>query len=391
MAIRISMRRRLLTSVVLFVLGVLMVSSLLTNFVDSDMYGGPVTTGEDYYYSWGTWNVVNATPSEPPLVAPPAPFGSGEVQAINIGLIMINATNNTKLLNNFKGCAESILRHSTQLPVHFVLLTDNISVPLIREVIRNLARIRAKVPVTVDYLNLEESTRNHSSVIDRLQPLFSPTDPNSKYNKRLFHIAPIYHRLLSPATTRLLVIDADVRFRADVADLYLQLLTFQPQEMMALAAELSPMYDKPFERYRKLNGKSKDGLPKPQGGFPGFNSGVVLYHLGHMRSNGEYNALLDQKSAIENLCNKFGNYRGAAVGDQDFLTLLKVHRPQWVREIDCGWNYQLDMTMAVHPFFGQYHLCDSEAKILHGNGGAVIPTESAFASLTSSIASLEKA
>jgi len=39
--------------VVVFIGGVLAVSSL----VDSDMYGGPVSTGEDYYYSWGGYIV----------------------------------------------------------------------------------------------------------------------------------------------------------------------------------------------------------------------------------------------------------------------------------------------------------------------------------------------
>lgn len=48
-----------------------------------------------------------------------------------------------------QGCAESILRHSTQLPLHFVLLTDTASVPVLGDIIRNMARIRAKVPVTV--------------------------------------------------------------------------------------------------------------------------------------------------------------------------------------------------------------------------------------------------
>lgn len=167
----------------------------------------------------------------------------------------------------------------------------------------------------VDYIILDESTRNHSSVIDRLHALFAPSDPSSKYHKRLFHIGPIYHRLLSPATSRLLVIDADVRFRDDVADLYRQLLTFTSDEMMALSPEMSPLYLEPFGAYRRRSPKSKAGLHKPLG-FPGLNSGVVLYHLGHMRSNAEYNRLLDQEGALEDLCAKYGNYRGASVGDQ---------------------------------------------------------------------------
>jgi len=167
----------------------------------------------------------------------------------------------------------------------------------------------------VDYLILEESTRNLSSVIDRMHALFAPSDPSSKYHKRLFHIAPLYHRLLSAATSRLLVIDADVRFRGDVADLYRQLLTFGTDEMMALAPEMSPLYMQPFQKFRAQEPENGAGLHKPDG-FPGLNSGVVLYHLGHMRSNADYNTLLDQEGALENLCAQFGDYRGAGVGDQ---------------------------------------------------------------------------
>jgi hypothetical protein len=166
-------------------------------------------------------------------------------------------------------------------------------------------------------LILEESTRNQSSVIDRLHALFAPPDVDSKYHKRLFHIAPLYHRLLPTATSRLLVIDADVRFREDVALLYRQLQTFDTDEMMALAPEMSPLYFYPFQKLRAIKPSSEAGLHKPRG-FPGLNSGVVLYHLGHMRSNAEYNQLLDVDGALEHLCAQFGNYRGAGVGDQVF-------------------------------------------------------------------------
>jgi hypothetical protein len=116
---RLSSRRKLVSSVALFVAGVLMVSSLLTSIVDSDMYGGPVGTGEDYYYSWGAWNVnLNDTSAAEAAALGAAadasvsssPFGSsaggggGEPQAVNVGLIMVNTTNNAKLLNNFKVC-----------------------------------------------------------------------------------------------------------------------------------------------------------------------------------------------------------------------------------------------------------------------------------------------
>lgn len=93
---RLSTRRRLLSSVVVFIGGVLAVSSLLTSLVDSDMYGGSVGTGEDYYYSWGGWG-VNQSAASPASVAT-----SAEPLAINIGLIMVNSTNSSKLLNNFK-------------------------------------------------------------------------------------------------------------------------------------------------------------------------------------------------------------------------------------------------------------------------------------------------
>lgn len=99
MCLRLSTRRRLLSSVVVFIGGVLAVSSLLTSLVDSDMYGGPVSTGEDYYYSWGGGWGVNQSAASP---AAEAVAASAEPLAINIGLIMVNSTNSSKLLNNFK-------------------------------------------------------------------------------------------------------------------------------------------------------------------------------------------------------------------------------------------------------------------------------------------------
>ncbi|KAF4531803.1 hypothetical protein B566_EDAN014034 [Ephemera danica] len=216
---------------------------------------------------------------------------------------------------------------------------------------------------------MDSATRNVSGVIARLKRLFAPDSLTSKYRHELFHVGPVYHRVLPASTSRLLVMDADLRFHADVADLYQEFNQFSTTELMALAPEMSPLYFASFSKHRRTFG-SKLGL---HDSYPGLNSGIVLYHLTNMRTSAEYNALLDSEGALEELCDQYGHYRGAKVGDQDLFTLLGAARPDWVRMLDCGWNVQLDESMKTHPMFDLYHQCNSDVKLLHGNGGSIIP------------------
>ena len=66
----------------------------------------------------------------------------------------------------------------------------------------------------MDYVDLDHAARHVSVEVSRLKRLFGPRGPGAdtnKYRHDLFHVAPLYHRILPPSTSRLLVMDADLR------------------------------------------------------------------------------------------------------------------------------------------------------------------------------------
>ena len=130
-----------------------------------------------------------------------------------------------------------------------------------------------------------------------------------------------------------------------------------------------------MKKYRQQNPNTTIGEP---GRYQGFNTGVVLYNLQRMRDNEKYNQYVDNvNEAIDKLAEKY-LFR-SHLGDQCFFTLLGIEYPDWFSVLPCGYNFQLDISLAVQlafrPIFDLYHNCTETPKIYHGNGGTEIPDD----------------
>ena len=96
-----------------------------------------------------------------------------------------------------------------------------------------------------------------------------------------------------------------------------------------------------------------------------------------------YNQYVDNVEGIlDKLAEKY-LYR-SHLGDQCFFTLLGFEFPEWFKILPCGFNYQLDTSLAVQlayrSIFDKYHNCrdidtSDDIKIYHGNGGTDIPDD----------------
>ncbi|KAJ7324556.1 hypothetical protein JRQ81_017576 [Phrynocephalus forsythii] len=196
-----------------------------------------------------------------------------------------------------------------------------------------------------------------------MQKLFS-AGAGTYYGDPLFFLSVALHRLLPREISRIIQVDLDVEYRANIRELFDEFDNFPEGAVIGIAREMQPVYRHIFWQYRKEHPGTKVGDPPPDG-LPGFNSGVLLLDLEAMRRSELYNGLLEA-GAVRRLADKF-HFRGH-LGDQDFFTLVGMEHPRLFYTLDCTWNRQLCTWWRDHGYsdvFDHYFQCNGHVKIYH--------------------------
>ncbi|CAG0914276.1 unnamed protein product [Notodromas monacha] len=195
--------------------------------------------------------------------------------------------------------------------------------------------------------------------------------PGTYYHDELFVVAPFLHNV--QGVTRLIMLDVDLKFVADIADLHAEFRNFSEKSVMALAPELSPVYYHILYNYRKKHPDSKFGSTSPKQ-MQGVNSGVILVDVEKMRESEEYRWVMEPAN-VSRLLDTYEVRNRTHLGDQDLLALMSFEHPELIHFLDCGWNRVLcEFWRSVYPkIFDEYFYCDKSVKIYHGNCGSTIP------------------
>lgn len=158
---------------------------------------------------------------------------------------------------------------------------------------------------------------------------------------------------------------------------------FTKSTLFGLAPELSPVYRHILYNYRlKHNTSFGDPLkpvkPPHYTGYPGLNSGVMLFNLERIRNSEFYGSLISEPM-VQNLVKKY-LFKGH-LGDQDYFTILGYERPELVHMLPCQFNRQLCVWWRDHGYsdiFEQYFQCGGNVKIYHGNCNTPVPNTQYF-------------
>ena len=321
---------------------------------------------------------------------------------IHIAMIVtIGKSRNTsqllsKIRRNLSEMMWSIFKSSrSKTPLHFIIITDENTIPIIKEIIKNslgkflsekivYQYIAGKLPkIQVEFASLLSITDKYRDNIDQMKELFGYHDPeenivikedvvlieNKKYTHDLFFIAPFYHKEIPEKIMKLIVLDIDLEIRIDFLDLYKQFMSFAPSELIGIANDLSPHYFASSRAYRSKYPGTSVGSP---GRYQGFNSGVTLYNLEKMRKSLEY----QQEVNIDRMEELAVKYMFAGtVGDQDWLTLLGWERPEMFHVLPCQYNVQIHegyKNTEFAQYWNHYRNCSEpshpDTKIVHKNG-----------------------
>lgn len=165
---------------------------------------------------------------------------------------------------------------------------------------------------------------------------------------------------------RVIFLDADLVFKNDIYELYMNFDRFSTDQLFGLSHELQPTYFHVFTRYRNSAGKESRIGSLDSGKFPGFNSGDVLIDLDKMRKSTIYAKVLNP-TFVAGLAAKY-QFQGH-LGDQDFFTLLYLEHADLFYVLDCSWNRQTCRYFEkLYPdVFSLYHVCNSSVSVMHFN------------------------
>jgi len=203
-----------------------------------------------------------------------------------------------------------------------------------------------------------------------MQKFFS-YKPGAYYSDSLFFLSIVIHRLL-PDLHKVIMLDCDLKFNADIAELYQHFHNFSPSNIMGIANDAQPVYRHNLHMYRNRHKDTKVGGPPPDG-LTGFNSGVLLLDLDKMRQSATYNSMIDAE-VVKSIADKY-MFKGH-LGDQDFYSLISLDHIELFYVLPCTWNRQLCTWWRDHGYgqvFDQYFQCEGHINIYHGNCNTPIP------------------
>ena len=307
---------------------------------------------------------------------------------INIALVLVHKTKERQkvqhFLLNMKKTLNSLLTHSSGIPLHFVIITSKSSIKLFGHFFaRNIAK---KVSETViesvhwkwkrfhGFPMLKISFVDIKEVINTNKPFFKALKQNgvggssTKYGADLFYISPLLH-LAFPSLDKLIMIDSsDIEFFSDIKLLQDEFKKMA-SELIGIGLDLSPHYRAMLEQsgYIAAHPSTELGLP---GRFQGLNMGVVLFNLDRMRSSKVYNSHLNSK--MVSVLNKSYKYE-MTLAHQDWFTNLQWSQPSLFYILPCKFNTQTSVQYfrpPWEPVFSEYHHCGARSStlIIHRNG-----------------------
>jgi len=284
---------------------------------------------------------------------------------------------------------DSVLEHSSGTPLHLILVTDRASIASVGNIMGDwlASRIAIKVlvargwrwsrfagmpSVVVSYVDLADIVSRGNGFIEAIRGWSKETEEN-QYSHDLFYIAPLLHLGL-PLIHRLIMIDIDLVFRADVKELWQEFDQMEERALFAIGRDLSPYYRATLigAGFIREHPNSELGLP---GQYQGVNMGVVLHRLDKQRQSQELKQLLSPKN-VTTLLDHFRMVPLLAV--QDWFTQVSWQKPHLLHILDCKWNRQVSVQYLRPPWtseFPLYHQCrtPTEIQVVHHNGCGPTP------------------
>ncbi|KAK7085268.1 Xyloside xylosyltransferase 1, partial [Halocaridina rubra] len=203
---------------------------------------------------------------------------------LDIAVIFTHSENNLPLQYKLRIAVGSLLLKSSA-PLRLHLITDEDGFHIASNIINDVQstnRLDTR-HLKLVYVSADDFIHEIEDSVKILQ-LFFTTRRDAYYRDALFFFSVHLHKLL-PGLDKVILMDIDIKFKGDIAELHSHFNHFSPTQIIGMSFEQSPVYRHLLSLYRKQNPKSHLGSPPSEGGFPGYNSGVVLIDIQKLRKS----------------------------------------------------------------------------------------------------------
>ncbi|XP_069821440.1 xylosyl- and glucuronyltransferase LARGE2 [Dendropsophus ebraccatus] len=225
---------------------------------------------------------------------------------------------------------KSILFHRRN-PLHFHLITDSVA----HRILGNLFQTWMVPSLQISFYNASD-----------LKPEVSWI-PNKHYSGIYGLMKLTLTKTLPSDLTKVIVLDTDITFATDIAELWAIFRKFTGEQVLGLVENQSDWY---------LGNLWKNHKPWPALGR-GFNTGVILLLLDKLRQIGwEETWRLTAERELMNMLS-------TSLADQDIFNAVIKSSPSLVYELPCYWNVQL----SDHTRSEQCYSELADLKVIHWN------------------------
>ncbi|XP_060046089.1 xylosyl- and glucuronyltransferase LARGE1 isoform X1 [Erinaceus europaeus] len=225
---------------------------------------------------------------------------------------------------------KSVLFHRRN-PLHFHLVADSIA----EQILATLFQTWMVPAVRVDFYNADELKSEVSWI------------PNKHYSGIYGLMKLVLTKTLPANLERVIVLDTDITFATDIAELWAVFHKFKGQQVLGLVENQSDWY---------LGNLWKNHRPWPALGR-GYNTGVILLLLDKLRKmKWEQMWRLTAERELMGMLS-------TSLADQDIFNAVIKQNPFLVYQLPCFWNVQL----SDHTRSEQCYRDVSDLKVIHWN------------------------
>ncbi|KAM9312622.1 xylosyl- and glucuronyltransferase LARGE1 isoform 2-T2 [Gastrophryne carolinensis] len=225
---------------------------------------------------------------------------------------------------------KSVLFHRRN-PLHFHLIADTIA----KQILATLFQTWMVPAVRVDFYDADELKSEVSWI------------PNKHYSGIYGLMKLVLTKTLPASLERVIVLDTDITFATDIAELWAVFHKFKGQQALGLVENQSDWY---------LGNLWKNHRPWPALGR-GYNTGVILLLLDKLRKmKWEQMWRLTAERELMSMLS-------TSLADQDIFNAVIKQNPFLVHQLPCFWNVQL----SDHTRSEQCYRDVSDLKVIHWN------------------------
>uniref|UniRef100_A0A8C9XFX6 LARGE xylosyl- and glucuronyltransferase 2 n=1 Tax=Sander lucioperca TaxID=283035 RepID=A0A8C9XFX6_SANLU len=225
---------------------------------------------------------------------------------------------------------KSVLFHRRN-PLHFHFITDTVA----NRILSSLFQSWMVPSVQVSFYDADELKSEVSWI------------PNKHYSGIYGLMKLTLTKALPPDLSKVIVLDTDITFATDIAELWGIFRKFTDKQVIGLVENQSDWY---------LGNLWKNHKPWPALGR-GFNTGVILLYLERLRRIGweQMWRLTAERELMSML--------STSLADQDIFNAFIKQNPVLVHQLPCFWNVQL----SDHTRSEQCYTEVSDLKVIHWN------------------------